>query len=121
MSSWKFFIISTQIDCCLWLVNLTGNLSILSNISVHPCDYPPNENGGCDQTCNKQGDKAVCSCNVTSVLAQDGKKCDPSESIFSSLETFTGFWIYWLLALLSHSKDVFRCIMSKAVHSGQKN
>ena len=42
---------------------------------IHPCDEP--DNGGCDQTCVKEGKKAVCECSVGGfALGADGKKCD---------------------------------------------
>ena len=43
--------------------------------SVHPCDK--DTKGGCDQTCNKDGDKAKCSCTpVDFKLGEDGKSCE---------------------------------------------
>ena len=40
---------------------------------VHPCDKP--SKGGCDHTCTKEGEKAVCSCNNGFKLADDGQTC----------------------------------------------
>ena len=46
--------------------------------SVHPCDK--DTKGGCDQTCNKDGEKAKCSCTpVDFKLGEDGKTCDPGK------------------------------------------
>ena len=44
--------------------------------SVHPCDKE--NKGGCDQTCNKEDEKAVCSCAAPEFkLGEDGKSCLP--------------------------------------------
>ena len=46
----------------------------------HPCDLPTK--GGCDQTCNKEGDKAVCSCTAPEYkLGADGKSCEKGTSV----------------------------------------
>ena len=51
------------------------------SFSVHPCDK--DTKGGCQQTCNKDGDKAKCSCApVDFKLGEDGKSCDPGRLYF---------------------------------------
>ena len=40
---------------------------------VHPCDKP--DNGGCNQNCTKEGDKAKCVCKEGYKLEDDGKIC----------------------------------------------
>ena len=43
--------------------------------SEHPCDKT--SNGGCEQTCNKDGESAVCECAAPDYkLGSDGKSCD---------------------------------------------
>ena len=43
---------------------------------VPPCELI--KNGGCDQTCTNEGEKAVCSCRpVDFTLGEDGKTCVP--------------------------------------------
>ena len=59
-------------------VNLTYNISNLqklniSYILVHPCDK--DDNGGCEQICNKVGKEAECACEANYNLQDDGKKC----------------------------------------------
>ena len=45
---------------------------------IHPCDKK--SKGGCDQTCTKDGEKAVCSCTpVDFKLGEDGKSCEPGK------------------------------------------
>ena len=41
--------------------------------SVHPCDN--GDNGGCDHTCTKDGDEAICSCKENHLLQPDEKTC----------------------------------------------
>ena len=43
-------------------------------IPVHPCDREGK--AGCEQTCVKKGDEAVCKCGEGYKLAEDGKKCE---------------------------------------------
>ena len=54
---------------------------------VHPCDR--GDNAGCDQTCTKKGDEAVCECGPGFILNNDGKKCDPSKSISICYRNFS--------------------------------
>ena len=44
----------------------------------HPCDKKAN--GGCEQTCNKDGDNAVCSCAEDYKLKEDGS-CEKGASL----------------------------------------
>ena len=45
---------------------------------VHPCDKE--SKGGCEQTCEKDGEKVVCSCAAPDYkLAGDGKSCEEGE------------------------------------------
>ena len=46
-------------------------------LSVHICDR--GNNGGCDHVCNKDGDKAKCSCREGYELAEDANTCDKSK------------------------------------------
>ena len=46
---------------------------------VHPCDQPTK--GGCDQTCNKAGKMAVCSCEKNYKLQADKLTCVPGKKI----------------------------------------
>ena len=47
-------------------------------LSVHPCEKPTI--GGCAQICNKDEEKAKCSCKEPNFkLAKDGKACDPGK------------------------------------------
>ena len=48
-------------------------------LSVHPCDK--RSKGGCSQICNRNGDKALCSCKPGYKLAKDGVTCDKGELI----------------------------------------
>lgn len=48
------------------------------HISVHLCDN--GLNGGCSQVCNKDGIKAICSCNSGFKLDADGVTCIESKS-----------------------------------------
>ena len=42
---------------------------------IHPCDKK--SKGGCDQTCTKDGENAICSCTpVDFKLGEDGKTCE---------------------------------------------
>ena len=51
---------------------------------IHPCDKETK--GGCEQVCNKDGEKAKCSCDPKEdyKLEEDGS-CTKSKNIFSSL------------------------------------
>ena len=42
---------------------------------MHPCDQP--DKAGCEETCEKKGDEAVCGCPDEYQLAGDGKSCEP--------------------------------------------
>ena len=45
---------------------------------IHPCDKPTK--GGCDQTCNKDGETFTCSCQAPEFkLNADGESCDPGK------------------------------------------
>ena len=47
-------------------------------ILVHPCDKP--NKGGCDQTCKKDGETAVCECRAPEFkIGLDGKSCEPGK------------------------------------------
>ena len=48
-------------------------------LPVHPCDKP--NKGGCEQICDKDGEKAVCSCvsPYDYTLSANGKTCDKSK------------------------------------------
>ena len=50
---------------------------VYSSISVHPCDKK--ENGGCQHTCVKKGEEAVCKCDENHKLNEDGKTCEVGE------------------------------------------
>ena len=41
---------------------------------VHPCDKE--DNGGCQQKCEKDGDVGKCACQEGFKLAGDGKNCE---------------------------------------------
>ena len=58
-------------------------------IAVHPCDN--DDKNGCEQTCTKKGEEAVCECGPGFILNVDGKKCDPGMVIesFRQLRTRT--------------------------------
>ena len=60
-----FFIISPFISFALYL--------------VHPCDK--RTKGGCDQTCNKEGDSFSCSCETGFKLEGDGRSCKKSKNL----------------------------------------
>ena len=55
---------------------------------MHPCDKA--EKGGCEQICNKKGEKALCGCNDGfKVSTEDSTQCVPSKcpsSIHLSLD-----------------------------------
>ena len=48
----------------------------LWSFTVHPCDKETK--GGCDQVCNKDGEKAKCGCNEGFRLV-DETTCEKSE------------------------------------------
>ena len=53
-----------------------------SLLIVHPCDQP--DKGGCNQTCTKNGNKAVCSCSSPGFkLNSDGKSCDTGQLCYN--------------------------------------
>lgn len=70
--------------------NLVNNVSF---ISVHPCNKP--DRAGCEQTCSKKGEEAVCECEVPAFkLAVDGKTCD--EGKFLQLKIYH-FWYHFTI------------------------
>ena len=63
------------------LIQTHLNFKTIYYISVHPCDKP--DRAGCEQTCSKKGEEAVCECTApTFKLAADGKACDDGTLIF---------------------------------------
>ena len=66
----KFDLICQNSYYCLLLIIYT---------LVHPCDKPTK--GGCDQTCTKKGNEAVCVCKAPEFkLAADGKACEEGKN-----------------------------------------
>ena len=53
------------------------------SISVHPCDRKDIK--ACEQVCNKNGDKAECSCNKDFKLKADNKTCEEGKKDFFEL------------------------------------
>ena len=66
---------------------------------MHPCDK--SDNGGCDHTCKKEGDKAVCECNQDYKLNKDNKNCDKGKGLL--IDPFAMFKINRKEAILSNS------------------
>ena len=60
-----------------WKSLINDFISHYIYFSVHPCDN--GDNGGCDHTCTKDGDEAVCSCKENHLLQPDGKTCKISK------------------------------------------
>ena len=48
-------------------------------VTVHPCDEE--DNGGCSDKCDKDGDEAKCSCpELMELIKPDNKICKPGNS-----------------------------------------
>ena len=59
----------------------SSNSYKISCFLVHPCDKQ--DNGGCEQECEKDGGNAKCACQEGFKLNEDGQTCEKSKFFIS--------------------------------------
>ena len=67
---------------------------------IHPCDE--GDNGGCAQTCTKDGDDAICECIEGFEINIDGKTCSGKNPDVVSFRLYNKIKAYTLRCWLVH-------------------
>ena len=76
---------------------------------MHPCDQP--DKAGCEETCEKKGDEAVCGCPAEYQLSADGKSCEPGIYLFFYILELDIRWdIFYIKMLYTKGSNIINII-----------